>query len=1694
MAKPWERDWGNTGSTEAVVDKPKPWERQWGSTPTKADVIKPEEPPVEAAPERTVAGTVGDIGTATLKGITAVPQAAIGLTDVVSGGETGKYVQENVVDLEALQKELSKGYSPAQQAALEKVNEAKGFGGTLHAVAENPSVAASTLVESAPQMFLMGAGSKALQAAKLIKSGALAMGTSEAALMTGSAAEKMRAESPDELLTGKKIAAALGTGVVGGAFGVLGNKVATHFGGTDIVGAMMGNARKAAVKVEGEIANTPGYFKRTLASAFGEGALEEMPQSASEKMFDNYANDKPLLEGVPESAAQGLAIGAAAGPVLGGLHGKETPTPKIPPPPEATTETSTPVDPVVAKTENIIQKAKTATEELLANTPSPEGIATPETGATPTAEEQIAHAERNTAIREDIDRAARWGLSDRTRLYKMIVGGGLKTVEGVNAIEEELLNPEGPKVREGELAKDLDEARANLGMEPSPQAAVVTPVTKPTVTEAAKPIVPAIPEAHIEHAINTVATIREGLARPNAPEIKTIPNMLRKAVDNLKVDISPNAPITEVVDAVDAKIKETQQPQQAAPVISEAETNAFKALEAAHAEFKSAKEASDAAEYDITTPKKERKKLELKVTEALKKVREAADTHNKAKEAWIAPAPIAEAPIAEAPITPKALTKEDKLTEDLLAKEGTPTTITNQLRKIAKWNGVPIEGSHTPNTVIDNIRTAYEAKKTTPPPTAADKTYTTRGAAQREITADRNPELSDVTHEPLEVGKGKYMIARRERATGATTGGAGTPPITPTTGQTPAGGVSPSGRAVETAIADIRRNPVKAKRSLLDYIKLAWNSKLLSIDYIQVMTMQADARYINQLRRRLVKLGLPPTLMQKIMLEASSSQTVRDTSIAAQAMLQGTMVYNKADSKWDSVSKEGENLDAIHGSLIRISQKYNETETQTREIFNTLMKGRRVLGMYKAADAIRAEAVARGKVDGAAYLKENKALLELPEAMNMSREKAQLSADILLERPEFSEPIEIWDKVRKNVIKVMVDSGRFTLSQAENYLAVAEYVPFYRVMTITDDEKLEEAFIGMSRGSAGGINKNQKLHKIKGKTGREVDDILLNMEQWMLNSFSMSVRAQKGRTLVDLAMDWMPEGTVEKLNRNGEGVTRIFRNGNEEFYRFEDPLILFAFSGIPTISNPTVKFIAKFANIFRKSIILDPIFTLAQIPQDTFEVMFTSGVKWPLKLIPGVISEFAKSLTPGINTKAFKELKKKGIVGVRDYTSTSAREEADISLGLLAKKKGVLQHLHHAFETFSMKGDNAVRQAVYNRTMKETGSQALAVERASEIINFRRRGASANFDAFRQTIPFFGAYWQVQNVALKTLSGVGISPTDRRQAFNTLLGTSVQLLSLQLIYNLLRADDDDYQKLDQRYKNTHIVLKSGDQPSSIPLRAGIFTLPFAVANAGFDIVMNKGTTDPDAARKGISDALLSVVAGPPMGPSLVKPLTEVTIKHDFFTGRSIVGPGLEGLETSEKYTPTTSELAKLLGRLNWMAPVNIDHILRGTLGYAGSAMMTLSNIAASEAFSVPLPAKTTMDWVREIPGMSAFVGKDIPSGDLTKFYEAQTDVQGAVKTYNRLVKEDAASGKSKAENYEAEGKNEFLLQPNVRKALSKINIKLNAIREKEKEIIQVPYSELSAKEKQAELKQLALDKNEAVSEISEIRRASQGLD
>lgn len=282
------------------------------------------------SPKKPSAGVVGDavmrVGDAAIalgKGVVGVPQLAVGLADLATGGRAGKSVEDVGVRFKDTQDILSGLQSPAQKEANRKVAEADGFVDTLGAAVENPSTIVNATAESLPAMGLGGliargglAGIGALSKTAAEKAAPILAGVGEGLVTAGQSAEQLRSDNPSGLLSGKEAVASAASGAITGAIGAAAGRLAQKFGIADIDTLI---AKGGPDAVTAKAAKT-GFLKAMAQSGFSEGVLEELPQSAQEQMWQNWAQGKPIAEGVGNQAAMGMLAGAAMGGAGGGYN------------------------------------------------------------------------------------------------------------------------------------------------------------------------------------------------------------------------------------------------------------------------------------------------------------------------------------------------------------------------------------------------------------------------------------------------------------------------------------------------------------------------------------------------------------------------------------------------------------------------------------------------------------------------------------------------------------------------------------------------------------------------------------------------------------------------------------------------------------------------------------------------------------------------------------------------------------------------------------------------------------------------------------------------------------------------------------------------------------------------------------------------------------------------------------------------------------------------------------------------------------------------------------------------------------------------------------------------------------------------------------------------------------------------------
>jgi hypothetical protein len=821
------------------------------------------------------------------------------------------------------------------------------------------------------------------------------------------------------------------------------------------------------------------------------------------------------------------------------------------------------------------------------------------------------------------------------------------------------------------------------------------------------------------------------------------------------------------------------------------------------------------------------------------------------------------------------------------------------------------------------------------------------------------------------------------------------------------------------------------------------------LNWTETMMFSADSALNNAIRKELDNKNTNWEVVKQMMFEVSTSQATHADAVAMQFLQHGSLKYDPKAYKWRA-EKADDSWAGIVGKLADIAKNNGLSTESVTNYAQQAFVANRLKGLSKSDREIYS---------------------------HMTPEQIENGLKFFEMLPELRDVQKSWNAVRKNTMDIAVQSGLYTRDQADELLNFMDYVPFYRVEQLAQRAGPKEYGRGLIDFAKG--------FKIKGSE-QEVANIFDNMERWTSYTVARAVKNRSALNLYDTAKKLFPD-EVKDL-RQDETVHReqntidLWVDGQRQKVEFKDPLFVYAFTGIESAAIPHFGFGSAAANILRKNIVLMPLFSISQLSQDSFGAMLTSGLKHPWLLPLEVAKEFTKTLRG--RSAAATELTKYGAVGVRDYSATFIRENAEILAGL--KKDTKSGAFMRVLENFAMASDNAVRQAVYNMTLKQTksaenpdGDKALAVERAFEIINFKRAGASGNIQMLRQVVPFFGAYLQAQNVIYKTLSGKGIAPQQKKEARRILTSNALKIGALAFMYAALSADDEDYQKMDPSIRDRHLLIPG--TAFMLPLRGDLTIMPKLIAEYTYLGMTDNAFTDGKKIRRAMSSALAEAVLSPTVVPQVVKPFLEVGVNYNFFTGRSIIGQHLAGLETEKQYTTSTSEFAKFVGSSGLIAPVNVDHLIKGVTGTTGGLGLWLTNGLVNGVSDQPRPEKSWQDAIASVPGLSAFVAKEYGNADKNDYYELRDEVSKAVNTLNDIEKHGTLE-----EYKEFEAKRVDLLK--TKDQVNNINRQLSELRAYERDVIEAPESRMDAEKKGQEIERIRQMEKKMLGNVNELRR------
>jgi hypothetical protein len=819
--------------------------------------------------------------------------------------------------------------------------------------------------------------------------------------------------------------------------------------------------------------------------------------------------------------------------------------------------------------------------------------------------------------------------------------------------------------------------------------------------------------------------------------------------------------------------------------------------------------------------------------------------------------------------------------------------------------------------------------------------------------------------------------------------------------------------------------------------------------------------------------------VESALIRISISQAVHRGNLANQIIDRGNYTYDEVTNRWNSV-EDPVNMKAFEGLIRSLATKLGVDPNRARQIMGAAYEANRLQSMYQDLDTATkelAQAEADLKTIKEPKLKETKkklitALRDDVEALTdkvQHKTPAQVEAGMRLynSHPEIQEGTKVWNTMRERVVKMLVETGVKTEKQAEAWLDEAAYVPFFRDME-------EEKAIGpqiMSRG----MRESMRDYGMKGSM-RDVNDPIENMYQWMQWSISRAISNKQLQVMLDSYRDALPSEVRDGKGVNGKTFS-IYRDGVQRFYNVDDAAVAQAFMGLEPVVFPAIKYFANTSNFLRHAVTRMPFFPVVQVFNDSYNAMFVSGLKNPF----GLLKEIAKEVVA--TTKGTSETRntliRAGILETQDYNALNEAEAIGQRLNL--NEPGAWAKFARNLDRFSSASDNVIRQGIYNQARKEGLSHEVAMEKAAEVVNFRRISSNETMQLLSRIVPFFNAYTQVASVAVKTLTGRGISPQERDVATKTLIATTTKIMLLSMLYSMAIGDDEDYQRKN-RVSRDRMFMIPGSGGFGIPIRMDMFAIPKLAGEYGYQLMTDTMFTDSKMFRESMARAIKGSIMPPSEGvPQLIRPALGVMMNYDAFQDREIINATMRRLDPDRQYTKTTSEMAKALGAMTGMSPLNIDFLLRGYLG----SVATLASLATNDAINAvrggpPRPDQSIGNLISSLPNMGAMMSKEENTAVLTDFYEVARDVNKAVDTLSSMK---YASPEAK-QAYREEHKKELALKGQVQA----INKQLTLLKRREQMVREAPETKMSAEQKQNELKRIDELRSRMTQNIMRVRQ------
>jgi len=699
------------------------------------------------------------------------------------------------------------------------------------------------------------------------------------------------------------------------------------------------------------------------------------------------------------------------------------------------------------------------------------------------------------------------------------------------------------------------------------------------------------------------------------------------------------------------------------------------------------------------------------------------------------------------------------------------------------------------------------------------------------------------------------------------------------------------------------------------------------------------------------------------------------------------------------------------------------------------------------------------------------------------------------------------DQIRFAMIDAMVEAGRITPAKAQVWKDAIGYVPFSRI----DD--FDNLALPQGGGSNAKLAAFKEIAKYKGSQDRQTQNPVENFSKlmdWMVNE-SMKADAL-GSALPEMELlgyaQFVPNPDAVDNNKKGALTPPVYVRGQKKVFYVPDPANLAAFIGAPTTDVPAfIRGAQKFSQFLRIGVTATPPFAVKQVFDDITRAYVHSGVKNPTAMLPRILLNFPRNWwneIKGTQSAGVRELAKSGVVPAYDTIIGGNVKNILEETGLAPRSVG--KAILRIMEAGAKASDVAVREAIYNQTLKETGydpitktggDRALAELRAREIINFSRRGVSRTADYLIRTIPFFNAYARSMDKLLLAAAGnpsaqrsIGATTGYARNLFYKRMGV---LTAMGFGYALMMSDDEEYQNLSDHVRDRNWVIPGGKDLGfvpGIPLPVELSFFFKAIPERVVQYFKLQGTPEERDAMRVLKELMLNgvdIFSAPNITPQVFKPILENLMNYSFFLGRPLESQAQLGYDPSERYGTGTSEAMKAASKTLTdiatstgvealkVSPIMLENLVRGMFGMSAGIALSVADVMVNPT-RTDRPLHQTI--AAQLTGASAVMKDPVGMRYLDEIYNLDRSVEQVYNSYRRKLENNPDD----AEKFLKDNFGLYVVRSEVRstmEAIRALNAQARAIDK---------MTDLSPEERRVIINDLRAQQNDLARDVYRLRR------